>query len=238
MKRQMNFTLIELLVVIAIIAILAALLLPALAKAREGAMAIQCVSQERQIMQSELTYVNDNNDYYLPDNTLNTALGKNYLTWLPYLLSLYQYNLGADALSSYDIARKAINAGSSIARCPKRQQSDSTYNQAYISDPTNWRLYTWYSYGIHYVKFSPSNGFDSIRSITVNTPSHVAFSSDSTIDQVDGTWTGYFHMINWGWNWAYPDTRHPGSKANVMAADGHVESVSRTELFGSSWMPY
>src|SRR3989454_10707871 len=73
-----GFTLIELLVVIAIIAILAALLLPTLAKSKTKAHGIKCLNNTKQLMLAWRMYVDDNNDTlpfaYVEENPSN----KNY----------------------------------------------------------------------------------------------------------------------------------------------------------------
>jgi len=88
MSRK-GFTLIELLVVIAIIAILAAILFPVFAKAREKARQTSCLSNMKQIQLGVLMYASDNDGQYVAQTRPIAGVGGNGVWWMmpiqPYL---------------------------------------------------------------------------------------------------------------------------------------------------------
>jgi prepilin-type N-terminal cleavage/methylation domain-containing protein/prepilin-type processing-associated H-X9-DG protein len=112
-RVRRGFTLIELLVVIAIIAILAAMLLPALAAAKQKAFRIQCTSQMKQIGMGFTLFNGDQNDIF-PPAAYSTGGYQYQLTWDDYL---NKYIGGTD--SDADLMLGISSGGiPKIIRCP------------------------------------------------------------------------------------------------------------------------
>jgi prepilin-type N-terminal cleavage/methylation domain-containing protein/prepilin-type processing-associated H-X9-DG protein len=122
--RQRGFTLIELLVVIAIIAILAAILLPALAKAKSRAIRMQCMSQMKQLDLGINLFVSDNSEMFPAAGYQSSGGVLSWDSWIyPYIggsssLSLDQAKNGIYAENPADGAALGWATGLKIMACP------------------------------------------------------------------------------------------------------------------------
>jgi prepilin-type N-terminal cleavage/methylation domain-containing protein len=127
--KEDAFTLIELLVVIALIAILAAMLLPALAKAKDHAKSVQCVNNNKQIGMAIMLYASDNQDR-LPSI--------NYDPYVSGQMSSHT-NWWFNLIKGYLAGINVTNANT-VWRCPGVLDTDiSAGNTAYFGTP--WQGY-------------------------------------------------------------------------------------------------
>lgn len=213
-KVEKGFTLIELLVVIAIIAILAAMLLPALQSARERARQAQCVSNIRQAGLAFQMYASDFSG----------------LIWRDIRVGSYSY-AGLDGIGYVGY----IPHRSNVNHCPSWAPYRFT-PETETSGSRNFRKYgfLWPSgdWRYHYDGwFLTDDGDELYRLWNLLQPQHFTLVLESTTRD-----TGLADIranANHAGGLTKPHFRHGGLK-NVGFADGHVESVT-IERLGEAW---
>jgi prepilin-type N-terminal cleavage/methylation domain-containing protein/prepilin-type processing-associated H-X9-DG protein len=244
-----GFTLIELLVVIAIIAILAAILLPVLAKAKDRAKSVQCLSNLRQWGLAQQIYAGENQDGIPSDgldrNNGDTYPGNNmqfdthnWMNLLPELagdhnLSTYAVNAGSTA--TYNATVYPFPGGKgAIWQCPAAYMPVNDLKQlsgggiggffSYVMNIDLKRQFTT-------TPSSSPGGYmpfpQEPKLTTLRHPTYTVLMSEAVFNYAEGQSVGYTsgnytYSVDPALRWRSFPARHGGTGANLVFVDGHV----------------
>ncbi len=227
-----GFTLIELLVVIAIIAILAAMLLPALSRAKQKAVATQCLSNVRQMSLASMLYAGQDREVY--PWTFTATVGGAGVAWFNYIQPFLQ--------------------STNILLCPGKERQGRRPNLTYIFATDR----TVSGYGANFqiggCSFPGASWLvQPLKDTDVANPAATIYLSDSgtkAVDSLDPTkcvtskspekaqsWVledpagfGGAYVTSDDPNWGGPSIRHAG-RSNVGFMDGHAAAMKSTQWY-------
>jgi len=222
--------LIELLVVIAIIAILAAMLLPALNKSKTKAQGIQCLSNLKQLQTAHLLYADDHNGKLVPnlENSLDSGWIKGWLDYSsspdntntrylsdPQHAKLAPYSARSAGIYKCPADRSAVRIGGAL-----QPRVRSVAMSVAVADPTGG---AWLNYKVSQPKFRVffklSDFSHGVSKVHVFVDEH----PDSINNGAFGVWMADLSRPASACVFDYPASYHNGA-CGFSFADGHAET--------------
>ena len=219
--KSHGFTLIELLVVVAIIAVLVAMLLPALGQARKQAKLTQCGSQLRQIGTAALMYAQENSDKFPPGNIYNCP-------WMGSINGL-DNNPAVPPAFVGNCLKKFIGKKLSIFYCPL---FGFTTTSDWVDSNLVFPVSAGYYFTSYFYLANYPTTWDTINGASGSSPLVYATGAGANErvkifqDMVTNAWTGYFpdHSLPVGYGYMNHDA------PNSLYSDGSVISQKFSAL--------